>query len=321
MKYQLFIFILVLFGSCSSGDSMHQPETPAAFSLKLKVETAEGGSINEVKNLLRQFIEDKGIVYQSIELDEANGMFNLGLIEFPEGYSFPQFQADISSVGHLGFSMMYKATDKSIVSLFETLPKDSLARLGFLFYGQNPNMQIPSILGSARPIHLKGVQSLFSDSTFINLLPLDIKLLWSFGTDEHLTQREPMYNLYGIKVRPGWPYFITGKDVAELEVQRDEYIDQSYVIYLTFNEEGTEKWGKMTTDAYHQGEASIAVIFNEKVVFAPRVINPILGGRASIMGGLSKEEATAMAHQIRLEKHVANIEVISSKTLKSHTNE
>ena len=60
---------------------------------------------------------------------------------------------------------------------------------------------------------------------------------------------------------------------------------------LEFDSEGAEKFGKLTTDQL-LGEPLMAIVLDGEIQTAPRIEEPITGGRCSISGGaMDIEEA------------------------------
>ena len=92
---------------------------------------------------------------------------------------------------------------------------------------------------------------------------------------------------------------LTGVDIKN--AQEGMYKNQSgnteYVVQLTLNEEGAEKFAKATEENIGK---RISIIYDGKVVSSPKVKSAITGGEAQIDQISSYEEATTLASTIRI---------------------
>ncbi|MBQ6495553.1 MAG: protein translocase subunit SecD [Firmicutes bacterium] len=99
---------------------------------------------------------------------------------------------------------------------------------------------------------------------------------------------------------------LEGENVKNAEAGRD---DQStgYAVNLKFDSKGADKFGEATTKAYNGevtstmdgvGSGAIAIVLDGNIISAPNVNEPILGGRCSITGDFTQEEAQLLAAQI-----------------------
>ncbi len=87
---------------------------------------------------------------------------------------------------------------------------------------------------------------------------------------------------------------LTNADIAEARADVDPYAGLP-VINLSFTEEGGAKFADCTRDNVL---GLIAIVIDGVVVSAPRINEPILGGRATISGNFTVEEAERIAHGI-----------------------
>ncbi len=93
-----------------------------------------------------------------------------------------------------------------------------------------------------------------------------------------------------------------GSDVADAQggVQQDSQTkNNKYVVELSFNKDGAEKFAEATTKAHDAGE-SIGIYYDGEFVSVPRVNSAITDGKAIIEGMTSIEEAKNLASYIRI---------------------
>ena len=126
--------------------------------------------------------------------------------------------------------------------------------------------------------------------------PRTVKFLWSAKADEHFGN--DIYVLYAIK--------ITSRDGSALldgSAISDARQDFSNVggneISMTMNNEGAREWKKITGE--NVGNC-VAIVLDDQVYSAPRVNGEIAGGRSSITGDFSLEEAKDLANILKSGK-------------------
>ena len=93
---------------------------------------------------------------------------------------------------------------------------------------------------------------------------------------------------------------LTGSDIksAQAGTTEDEMKNRQYVVSLTLNKEGTEKFAEATTAA--AGKETIAIYYDGELISVPFVNTPITGGEAQITGSATFEEAEKLASTIRI---------------------
>ena len=98
--------------------------------------------------------------------------------------------------------------------------------------------------------------------------------------------RNHMSSLYAIKKRASKDVFPSGQDVEEVSVSLDGD-EENYMLLFSFSESGAENWASMTR--LNKGK-DIAILFNGKVISAPRVQEEIKDGKCAISGKFTESE-------------------------------
>ena len=98
--------------------------------------------------------------------------------------------------------------------------------------------------------------------------------------------KDQMIPLYAIKKNASNNVFPTGSDLEEVSVSKDDQED-NYSLYISFSESGAEKWASMTR--LNVGK-DIAILFDSKVISAPRLREEIKNGKCSISGKFTESE-------------------------------
>lgn len=84
------------------------------------------------------------------------------------------------------------------------------------------------------------------------------------------------------------------------------------VVSLEFNSEGSEKFYQATRDNVGK---QIAMVLDGTVISAPRVNEPISGGRAQISGNFSAEQARSLAIMLKAGALPVGVEVLENSTV------
>ena len=105
-----------------------------------------------------------------------------------------------------------------------------------------------------------------------------------------------------------------GNDLIDAQVmtQKDSYGNAQYVVELTMNAEGTEKFKEAT--ARNIGKP-IYIIYDNEVISYPKVNTTIENGQAVIEGSFTYESANSLATYIRLGALKLNLNEIRSNVV------
>lgn len=152
----------------------------------------------------------------------------------------------------------------------------------------------PACLGYVKPENKQKVFELLNENQIKNCFPTDAEILWSWNAEEVNGLGENCYSLHAVH-KKGIKPRVTGKDIKEVEIEEDAEMKRINIL-LTMTDKGTERWSEMTADNINR---SIAVVVNDKVLSAPRVMGEITGGQTAISGNFSLDEAKEIAGGIR----------------------
>ena len=76
------------------------------------------------------------------------------------------------------------------------------------------------------------------------------------------------------------------------------------------DQEGSKKWGEMTTKAAADQNREIAIVLDDEVVSAPRVNNAITSGDSQISGDFSVQEGKDLANILQIGKLPAGTRIV-----------
>ena len=99
---------------------------------------------------------------------------------------------------------------------------------------------------------------------------------------------------------------------AQAGITEDQQKNKQYIVQLTFNEEGTKKFAEATTKFVGQ---QIYIVYDDEMVSAPVVREPITGGQCRIDGMADYEEAENLATTIRIGSLSLELEELRSNVV------
>jgi len=175
------------------------------------------------------------------------------------------------------------------------------------------------VLGYADKNKIKAIDTMLSRPEVRTLFPVDLKFLWSMKPVEEQdgvsATTAGKYELYAIKKwRNQENARLDGGVVTQASEQPDPNSGE-ITVSLAMNNEGARTWAEMTKLAYEQGNREIAIVLDNEVVSAPRVINPIEGGNSSITGGFDLEEAKDLANILEVGKLPAGTRIVQESQI------
>ncbi len=158
------------------------------------------------------------------------------------------------------------------------------------------------VVGYASPKDRAAIDDMLAKARQKNILPSTIKFLW--GAKPSIYNN--LYELYSIQVttRDGSP--LLGGDVIT-DARQDFNNTNGNEISMTMNSDGAREWKRIT--GANVGEF-IAIVLDNLVYSAPRVNGEIGGGRSSITGGFTLEEAKDLANILKAGKLPAPAKIV-----------
>jgi SecD/SecF fusion protein len=173
-----------------------------------------------------------------------------------------------------------------------------------------------AIVGIASRNERDDVLRMLQEEEVQSLFPNDLAFRWG---------REPIANpndesadaqlnannffLYAIKLGRNGQAPLTGESVIEASAQPDPNTN-AIGVSLTMDKDGAKTWGQITTEAANDNQRQVAILLDSLVVSAPSVNEPIPGGRTSITGNFSVQEATDLANILQVGRLPARTEII-----------
>jgi preprotein translocase subunit SecD len=150
------------------------------------------------------------------------------------------------------------------------------------------------------------VNELFSNSAVQDMLPGGVELMWG-ARNLAPEGQEPLYPLLAVRSEAE----LTGDVITEASVQFDQQTNQP-AVSMTMNSEGARTWSRLT--GANVGK-QVAIVLDGIVYSNPVVEQRITGGRSSIDGLESRQEAEDIVTILRSGSLPAPVNIIEERTV------
>ena len=180
-----------------------------------------------------------------------------------------------------------------LLSMLQTIPGDALSLVGYA-----------SVRDTA------AVNKMIYGSLAKQILPSDLKLLWSAKPEEGLNKKN-VYGLYALKITTS-----DGRAPLEGDVvttAKDDFDEHGRPrVSMTMNSEGAREWAALTKA--NVGKA-IAIVLDGVVYSAPRVTGEIAGGQSSISGNFTIEDTKDLANTLKSGRMPAPAKIVQEEVV------
>lgn len=178
------------------------------------------------------------------------------------------------------------------------------------------------VIGLAESRDTSEVNSLLHKEEVRSVLPRDVKFLWTvkpiegeearFWTNQPFDEKDELYQLVAIKVtsHDGRPP-LEGDAITSARAVTSQQ-GGSYEISMSMSSEGAKTWARLTKANIQR---SIAIVLDGYVYSFPTVQGEITGGRSSITGDFTPQEAKDLANVLESGKMPAPARIVEDNVV------
>ena len=292
-------------------------------------------TVKETFERLKSRIDKLGVVQPNVSLDANRDII---VVELP-GIDNPERARNfLQKAANLEFWQVYRINDpqlgnalvdadKTLKALQEGKPdslvkKDSANSLvaGPLFSVLSPNggNLSPAVVGITEKNKRELVMQYLKQPEIASKFPRDMEFRWSKDPIKDATGKSSgAYELYALKKAVGKDGpALDGERVTDARAQSSDSKGGGGVeVSLQMDNTGAAQWAALTTLCAQDNNREVAIVLDSEVVSAPRVINPITGGRSSITGSYTVQEAQDLASILQVGKLPARAEIIQENVV------
>ncbi len=293
-------------------------------------------TVGETFKRLKQRIDKLGVVQPNVSLDKSRDII---IVELPGIENPERARGLLTSAANLEFWEVYRASDNGIMAALQeadntlkalqqgiktdSLSTDTTSTLSNLggpllaLLQPNPGTMSPAVIGSADKNKRNQISEYLAKPEVASKFPNDLKFAWSKDAVVDQTGKSTgQYELYALKKSVGKDGpALDGGRVTDARANSTEKGGSGMEVSLQMDAQGAAAWGQLTTQCARDNNREVAIVLDNDVVSAPRVISPILEGRSSITGNYTVQEAQDLASILQVGKLPAKAEIIQENTV------
>ena len=311
-------------------DQVKRGENDAAAVNTLKQEVKD--RVSSSTNVLRTRIDQFGVVAPNIQELENDGQI---LLELPGVKEHDRVRELLKASANLEFyeTMPVGEFAAALAELNNSLKADSTGNgkaLNDYFLSFAPSTQSIEV-GLATAANREAIDNILASTRAKTILPSNLKLAWEVkpmvlkktdaehaGRDAELKKMIEnaggaglqIYQLLALRTNNGKPA-LSGDVILNASSEYDKMQNGNYVS-MTMTADAAKKWSNITGANINK---RVAIVLDDQVYSAPNVSNKIDGGRSSITGNFSTDEAKDLANVLKSGKMAAKVDIISDTVI------
>ena len=297
-------------------EQVKRGDDDAAIEAALKQEVKD--RVSSSTNVLRNRIDQFGVVAPNIQELENDGQI---LLELPGVKEHDRVRDLLKSSANLEFyETMPLAEIQNALSEFDRAIAADSTRGGRGFFSYFLQLGDPRgvVVGMTTAQNRAVVDSLIHSAAAKQLLPSNLKLAWEVkpqtvemtDTATKRVRSVDIYTLTALKTTNG-KAALAGDVVTAATSEYDTMQGGNYVS-MTMKPDAAKQWARITAANI---ERQVAIVLDDMVYSAPRVNSVIEGGRSSITGNFTTDEAKDLANVLKSGKMAAKVEIISDTVI------
>lgn len=298
-------------------DQVKRGEKADAVEAALKQEVKD--RVSSSTNVLRGRIDQFGVVAPNIQELEKDGQI---LLELPGVKEHDRVRELLKSSANLEFyeTMTMNEWQGALAQLDAALRADSTSNgMGLSgYFLQMGNQYNPIVVGTSTAANRAAIDSIMASPLAKRYLPGNLKLAWEVKpqtaefTDTVTGKKRTidLYTLIALKTSNG-KAALSGDVVTSATSDFDNMQGGNYVS-MNMKPDAARQWARITAANL---EKQVAIVLDDQVYSAPRVNSVIEGGRSSITGDFTTDEAKDLANVLKSGKMAAKVDIISDTVI------
>ncbi len=308
-------------------DKVKRGATPEQVEAILKSEVKD--RVSSSTNVLRNRIDQFGVVSPNIQELEKDGQV---LLELPGVKDHDRMLDLLKASANLEFYETTPVNDirTALQGIDRAIAQDSTLAgksLGEYFTLSTGNS---IVVGSASKANKAVIDEILARPQVRALIPSNVRMAWSAKPTMYTRQDKyydsypeevkaqinlagkgglEVYDLYLLKTTAGKPA-LAGDVISSASAEYDDR--QGNYVSMTMTGEAAAKWAAVTGANINK---PVAVVLDGEVYSAPNVNDKIEGGRSTISGHFTTDEAKDLANVLKSGKMEASVDVISATVI------
>ena len=272
--------------------------------------------ISKSVDLLRERFSRFGMLLPSIENTQREGRILMKLpgvkepervhkliqssakLEFYETYTVDNALPLLAELSETAATQNAEG-EQSGKTLAEMIWSDALVAVTTSDYEGPKDVQIPAsnyiggaCIGVANEADTAAVNRILASPMAKKILPSDLKCRWSV---KGIDKKDSFFQLVALRTSNGEAALSDADMIDDASAELNQF-SGSYEVSMTMNSDAAAKWAKVTRDNVGK---QVAIVLDDQVYSFPMIATPIEGGRSSITGNFTVEEAKEIAKKLK----------------------
>ena len=168
------------------------------------------------------------------------------------------------------------------------------------------------VVGVAHANDTAAVNAMLHSEEAKQLLPSDVKLVWSAKPDDRMANNKHIYDLYCLRMTGTNGRAPLEGDVIESAKDDFDHFNGRPVVTMQMNEVGAREWANLTKKNIGK---PVAIVLDDLVYSAPNVNDEITGGNSQISGSFTVEDTKDLANTLKSGRMKAPVRIVQEEVV------
>ena len=168
------------------------------------------------------------------------------------------------------------------------------------------------IVGMANVADTAAINAYIHSDLARQILPVDVKLLWSAKPSDRIPNNKRIYELYCLRMTGNNNRAPLEGDVIDDAKDDFDHFTGRPVVTMQMNEDGAREWANLTKKNIGK---PVAIVLDDLVYSAPNVNQEITGGNSQISGSFTVEDTKDLANTLKSGRMKAPVRIVQEEVV------
>ena len=194
----------------------------------------------------------------------------------------------------------------------EKVDDELMAKQNPLFSKLNVMADNYCVVGMAHANDTAAVNAMLRSEEAKQVLPSDVKLVWSAKPDDRIAGNKHIFDLYCLRMTGTNGRAPLEGDVIESAKDDFDNFNGRPVVTMQMNETGAREWANLTKKNIGK---PVAIVLDDLVYSAPNVNDEITGGNSQISGSFTVEDTKDLANTLKSGRMKAPVRIVQEEVV------
>ena len=190
--------------------------------------------------------------------------------------------------------------------------EELMAKQNPLFSKLNVMADNYCVVGMAHANDTAAVNAMLRSEEAKQVLPSDVKLVWSAKPDDRIAGNKHIFDLYCLRMTGTNGRAPLEGDVIESAKDDFDHFNGRPVVTMQMNETGAREWANLTKKNIGK---PVAIVLDDLVYSAPNVNDEITGGNSQISGSFTVEDTKDLANTLKSGRMKAPVRIVQEEVV------